>query len=73
MEFPGRYMFSLGYENRIFMNYYSQDARYIKQQLQQIKTQGAKVITLYGTFMYNLIIPNQCLLEQMWTMAKINE
>jgi hypothetical protein len=70
MKLPSQYIFSLGYENRSYMNYYSMNEGYINEQLQQIKIQGAKVITLYGTFMYNLPIPNQCLLERMEEMAK---
>jgi hypothetical protein len=68
LEAADSLFFSLGYENKSYEQYYSQDPVFIEKQINKIKEHQAKIITLYGTFMYQLPIPNGCLLDEMFKL-----
>jgi hypothetical protein len=71
MYFPAPFIFSLGYENKKYEQYYSVDEVFINEKIDWIITNKPKIIMLYGTFMYKLPIGENCLLDKMFKL--INE
>lgn len=63
------FRYSLGYKDEKYKKYYSKDPRYIKKILNDIKEKKPKIITLYGTFMYDIPIEEGCLLNEMYKLG----
>jgi len=72
MTIPHNIRFDLGYENKSYMKYYSVETDFINEKINFIVDNGVKYITLYGTFMYNLNIPENCLLHEMFMLKNKN-
>ncbi len=70
MTIPSNLRFDLGYRDKSYEQYYSTDESFINEKMNTILTGEFKYITLYGTFMYNLPIPENCLLDQMFKIRK---
>lgn len=70
MAIPSSVRFDLGYLEKKYEQYYSMNEDFINQKINFIIDNKIKYITLYGTFMYNLPIPDDCLLDKMFKLKK---
>lgn len=64
--------FSLGYENKKYEQYYSIDDIFIDNNINFIIENDIKYIMLFGTFMYKIDIPENCLIDKMFKLKKID-
>jgi hypothetical protein len=70
MPMPKEIGFTLDYQNKSYEKYYSMDSEFNKEKIDFIVNNKIKVITLYGTFMYNIKLEDGCLLDQMFKLKK---
>lgn len=70
MQIPRDIRFDLGYLNKSYEKYYSMDEDFINEKINFIMNSNVKYVTLYGTFMYNLNIPENCLLDKLIKLKK---
>lgn len=66
---PNDLLYSLGYKNGKYNLYYKTEPDYVRKKLLEIKNKNVKIITLYGTFMYDLPIKKDCLLDKMFELG----
>lgn len=66
---PSNLSYSLGYKNGKYNLYYKTEPDFVRKKLREIDEKNIKIITLYGTFMYDLPIRKDCLLDRMFKLG----